>query len=143
MKKTLLKTIAVLSLIPMFAFSGCIEKNDTTSSKEDSNKEKDLSLSKVMDAWEFVLGLDASFPPMGFKDSNDKIVGFDIDVAQEVCDRMNITLKTQPIDWDTKEAELNAGNIDCIWNGLSVNEERAKAMNLSQPYMNNSMVHVV
>lgn len=135
MKKSILKTIAVLSLIPVLVFSGCIKKND--------KKDGDQSFNKVKDKGEMILGLDASFPPMGFKDENNKITGFDIDVAQEVCNRLKIKLKTQPIDWDTKENELNAGNIDCIWNGLSFDEERAKAMNLSQPYMNNSMVLVV
>ena len=80
---------------------------------------------------------------MGFKDENNKIVGFDIDVAQEVCNRLGIKLKTQPIDWDFKEDELVAGNIDCIWNGMSYSDERAEKMTLSKPYMNNSMVLVV
>ncbi|MDE5564466.1 MAG: transporter substrate-binding domain-containing protein, partial [Oscillospiraceae bacterium] len=95
----------------------------------------DDSLQKVLDSGEFVLGLDASFPPMGFTDENNNIIGFDIDVAQEVCDRMGVTLVTQPIIWDAKEQDLNAGRIDCIWNGMSINPSREEAMNLSEPYM--------
>lgn len=103
----------------------------------------DDSLQKVMDAKELILGLDASFPPMGFTDESNEIVGFDIDVAQEVCDRIGITLVKQPINWDNKEEDLNLGKIDCIWNGMSINAARAEAMNLSEPYMKNEMIFVV
>ena len=103
----------------------------------------DNSLKKVKEKGEFVLGLDDSFPPMGFRDKNNNIVGFDIDLAKEVCARMGVKLKTQPISWDAKEQELNTGNIDCIWNGMSVDSARAKAMNLSDPYFTNRMIFAV
>lgn len=103
----------------------------------------DDSLQKVLDSGEFVLGLDATFVPMGYTDENNDIVGFDIDVAEEVCSRMGVALVKQPINWDTKEEDLNLGKIDCIWNGMSVNPSRAEEMNLSEPYMRNSMVFVV
>lgn len=103
----------------------------------------DESLQKVLSDKKLVLGLDASFPPMGFTDDSNEIIGFDIDVAQEVCDRMGIELVKQPINWDTKEQDLNVGKIDCIWNGMSINPARAEAMNLSEPYMKNEMIFVV
>lgn len=114
-----------------------------SSSAEGENTAADESLQKVLDSGEFVLGLDASFPPMGFTDEDNNIIGFDIDVAQEVCDRMGVALVTQPIIWDAKEQDLNAGRIDCIWNGMSVNPSREEAMNLSDPYMENEMIFVV
>ena len=80
---------------------------------------------------------------MGFTDDSNEIVGFDIDVAQEVCDRMGIALVKQPINWDNKEEDLNVGKIDCIWNGMSINDSRKQAMNLSEPYMNNEMIFTV
>ena len=98
---------------------------------------------KKKDENTFVLGLDDSFPPMGFVDENQKIVGFDIDVATEVCKRLGYELKLQPISWEAKEQELNTKNIDCIWNGLSVNPERKEAMLLSNSYMKNNQVAVV
>lgn len=104
---------------------------------------QDDSLQKVLDSGEFVLGLDASFPPMGFTDEDNNIIGFDIDVAQEVCDRLGVTLVKQPIVWDAKEQDLESGRIDCIWNGLSVNPGRAEAMNLTDAYMENEMIFVV
>jgi ABC-type amino acid transport/signal transduction systems, periplasmic component/domain len=104
---------------------------------------KDTSLDDIKKKGEFVLGLDASFPPMGFQNDNLEIVGFDVDLAKEVCKRMGVKLKLQPISWDAKEQELATKNIDCIWNGLSYNEDRAKAMTLSKPYMKNKQVVVV
>ena len=104
---------------------------------------EDDSLQKVLDSGKFVLGLDASFKPMGYTDENDEIVGFDIDCAEEVCKRMGVTLETKGINWDTKEDTLDAGTIDCIWNGMSIDEKREERMNLSEPYMENSMVFVV
>lgn len=104
---------------------------------------EDNSLQKVLDSGKFVLGLDATFKPMGYTDENDQIVGFDIDVAEEVCARMGVELVKEPINWDTKEQDLEVGKIDCIWNGMSINASRQEQMNLSDPYMKNSMVFVV
>lgn len=64
-------------------------------------------------------------------------------VATEVANRMGVELKLQPIEWSTKEMELNTGSVDCLWNGLSIDDERKQAMDLSEPYMTNRMVLVV
>ena len=97
----------------------------------------------VKDAGQFILGLDATFKPMGYTDENGEIVGFDIDVAEEVCKRLGVKLVKQPVNWDTLTTDLNVGKCDCIWNGLSINKERQEKMNLSEPYMKNAMVFVV
>ena len=103
----------------------------------------DDSLQKVKDKKVFVLGLDDSFPPMGYRDvDSGDIIGYDIDLAKEVCSRMGVELKLQPIDWNYKEAELNEGTIDCIWNGMSIDAERQEKMCLSEPYMENRQVVV-
>ena len=112
-------------------------------SAQTGNNRSDGSLQKILDAGQLVLGLDTEFPPMGYIDETGEIVGFDIDVAQEVCDRLGVTLVKQGIDWDTKEDDLNKGNIDCIWNGMSVTPARAEEMNLSEPYMKNEVIVVV
>ena len=80
---------------------------------------------------------------MGFRNKDNEIVGFDIDLASEVAKRLGVKLRTQPISWDAKEQELNTGKIDCIWNGMSVDSARAAAMNLSSPYLKNRMVFTV
>ena len=108
-----------------------------------TQKEKINSLEKIMEKDTFILGLDDSFPPMGFRNENNEIVGFDIDLATEVCNRLGVKLVIQPISWSAKEQELNSNNIDCIWNGMSITKEIQEAMCLSMPYLENNMVFVV
>lgn len=91
----------------------------------------------------FVVGLDDSFPPMGFRDENDQVVGFDIDLATEVAKRMGVELVIQPIDWDSKELELETGRVDCLWNGLSITDERVAAMYFAKPYIANKQIVIV
>ena len=100
----------------------------------------DDSLQKVKDKGTLILGLDDSFPPMGFRDENDQVVGFDIDLATEVAKRMGVELVIQPIDWDSKELELETGRVDCLWNGLSITDERVAAMYFAQPYIANKQI---
>jgi len=102
----------------------------------------DDSLDKIKEKGVLVLGLDSSFPPMGYETDNGEIIGYDIDLAKEVCKRMGVELKLQPIVWSQNVNELNAGNIDCIWNGMTINDERKEKMCLSEPYMNNRQVVV-
>jgi len=153
MKKNFIKTLAALALMPAMLLAGCSSEggNDETTSAANAGAGdettaaagEDKSLQNVLDSGKFILGLDATFKPMGFTDEEDNIVGFDIDLAREVCSRMGVELVTQPVDWDTKEQDLNAGKIDCIWNGLSIDDERKEIMNLSEPYMKNDMIFVV
>lgn len=106
--------------------------------------EADASWDKVEQAGKLILGLDDAFPPMGFVDTQTgELVGFDIDVAREVCNHLGIELETQPINWDNKSAELNNGNVDCLWNGFSKTEERDREFNLSIPYMKNNQIVLV
>lgn len=89
-----------------------------------------------------VVGFDANFPPYGYKDDNGEYVGFDLDLAQEVCNRNNWTLVKQPIDWNTKDSELSSGAVDCLWNGFTING-REDQYTWSRPYVNNKQVIVV
>lgn len=104
--------------------------------------EEENSLEKVLNKGSLILGLDDSFPPMGYRNENNEFVGFDIDVAKEVCKRLEVDLVLQPISWTAKEQELNSYNIDCIWNGMSVDDERKEKMSLSIPYLKNNMSFV-
>ena len=143
MKKISLAVFAMMMVAMLAVFAGCSSSSDTNSGTADSGTAQDNSLQNVLDKGTLVLGLDDSFPPMGFRDENNNVVGFDIDVATEVANRMGVELKLQPIEWSTKEMELNTGSVDCLWNGLSIDDERKQAMDLSEPYMTNRMVLVV
>ncbi len=101
------------------------------------------SLAAVKQKGKLVLGLDDSFPPMGFRNEDNQIVGYDIDLAKEVAKRLGVELVPQPIDWNAKEQELNTGKIDCIWNGFTITEERKQAMLFTKPYLKNAQVVVV
>ena len=90
----------------------------------------------------FTVGFDAEFPPYGYKDNSGEYVGFDLDLAQEVCSRNGWTLRKQPIVWDTKDSELNSGSIDCIWNGFTINGREDK-YTWSDAYVDNSQVVIV
>ena len=89
-----------------------------------------------------IVGFDAEYPPYGYMDDSGEYVGFDLDLAQEVCDRNGWELVKQPIDWDSKDMELNSGSIDCIWNGFTITG-REEDYTWSEPYVDNSIVVVV
>ncbi|MBP1546808.1 MAG: amino acid ABC transporter substrate-binding protein [Oscillospiraceae bacterium] len=148
MKKFRFAAVAAAAAMTMaFASCGANETpvQDTAAPAEGAQAVSgaDESLNKVKESGKLILGLDATFEPMGYTNESDEIVGFDIDVAEEVCARMGVELVKQPIDWNTKEQDLAVGRIDCIWNGMSVNPSRAEEMNLSDPYMKNAMIFVV
>lgn len=90
----------------------------------------------------FTVGFDAEFPPYGYLDDNGEYIGFDLDLAAEVCERNGWTLVKQPVDWDGKDFELSSGAIDCIWNGFTMNG-REDAYTWTTPYVDNSQVFVV
>lgn len=90
-----------------------------------------------------VIGLDDNFAPIGFRDENNNIVGYDIDLAKEACKRAGLDVEFKPIDWASKEAEIKSKRIDAIWNCFTVNEERKQTYTLSEPYMNNAQLVVV
>jgi len=131
MKKNILVIVA-MSLIMSILAVGCGEKKET-------NVEVD-SLQYIQDKGTLVLGLDDAFPPMGFRDDSGEVVGFDIDLAKQVAKRMGVELEIKPIDWDSKVFNLNNKDIDVIWNGLSITDERKEKVDFSRPYINNSQI---
>jgi len=89
-----------------------------------------------------IIGIDDKFAPMGFRDENNDIVGFDIDYARAAAEEMGVEVKFQPIDWKTKETELNSGRIDLIWNGYTITDDRKEKVLFTKPYLANSQVIV-
>lgn len=130
MKKRSIFGLMLVVVLVAGLFAGC-----SSTAKKDTNANNDDKT--------FVVGLDDSFPPMGFRDDKNEIVGFDVDLAKEVGKRMGMEVVLQPINWDTKELELDSGNIDVIWNGLTITDERKQAMDFTKPYLQNDQVIVV
>lgn len=148
MKKIL---TVVLSLGMVFSLAACSNSSDesttsenTQSSSETTNTESsDTSDSvKSEDSGTFIVGFDQNFPPFGYVGDDGNYTGFDIEMATECAKRMGKEIVLQPIDWDAKDMELEAGTIDCIWNGFTING-REDDYTWSKAYMDNSQVFVV
>jgi len=90
-----------------------------------------------------VIGLDDNFPPMGFRNDKNELVGFDIDLAKEAGKRLGVEVTFKPIDWNAKEAELNGKRIDVLWNGLTITEERKANILFTKPYLENRQIIIV
>lgn len=133
MKKIMNVVLALAVAFSVIAVAGCKK----TADKEDN------SLAQLKERGVFVLGLDDSFPPLGFRNEDNEIVGYDIDLAKEVVARLGVEFKAQPIDWSAKEMELSTGKIDCIWNGFTMTPEREAVLAFTKPYLNNDQVLVV
>ena len=125
MKKNVLKTIrlATLFILTTLLIVGCTQQSQSETE-------------------ELIMGLDDTFAPMGFRDENGNLVGFDVDLANEVAERIGVTMKFQPIDWSMKENELYAGNIDLIWNGYTITPLRQEQVAFTKPYLENSQIIV-
>ena len=132
--------LAMIMLLSVFALTGC---GDSTDSDTDADQDTSAELTGwayVEDKGELIVGLDDTFAPMGFRDESGELVGFDIDLATAVGEVLGVKVTFQPIDWDAKELELEAKNIDCIWNGMSATEERQESMALTKKYLNNRII---
>lgn len=130
-----LSSLLLLSLTAGALLVGCAEDKPAPAANN-------AALSTSLPA-RIVVGLDDNFPPMGFRDERNELVGFDIDLAREATQRMGITAEFKPIDWSAKEAELNGKRVDVLWNGLTITDERRKNIGFTEPYMENHQIIVV
>ena len=102
--------------------------------------EKAPSTDNAAEMGKIVVGLDDNFPPMGFKNEKNEIVGFDVDLAKEAAKRLGREVEFKAIDWSSKEAELKSGRVQILWNGLDITEKRKENMLFSNPYMDNRQI---
>lgn len=134
-----IKTVIVLLLAVSMCFgllAGCGTKTTTESANPSAEA------SATTERTTLTVGFDASFPPYGYTDDSGEYVGFDLDLAAEVCARNGWELVKKPIDWDSKDMELESGTIDCIWNGFTINGREDK-YEWTEAYVDNSQVIVV
>lgn len=141
MKRATRFAAVLMAAAMVFTMAGCGSSKDADTSAKKETKTED-SKDKENSDKQFIVGFDAEYPPYGYKDDNGEYVGFDLDLAQEVCARNGWELVKQPIDWDSKDMELNSGSIDCIWNGFTMTG-REDDYTWSKPYVDNSIVVVV
>lgn len=133
-------TFALAGALSISMLAGCGSSSNESTTSESKG---DTSLTDVQAAGHFTLGLDADFAPMGFTDDNGEIVGFDIDLAKAVGEKMGVDVEVKPIDWDSKDMELSSGKIDVIWNGFSITDERRQEVLFSNPYLSTKQSIVV
>ena len=117
----------------------CIDKNYEVDVPSEAEME---DLLYIMEKGEFVVGYTL-FAPIAFKDNDGNLVGFDIELAKAVAEFLGLSVKFEVIEWNSKEALLEAKTIDCIWNGMTITPERQASMAISIPYMNNKQVAVI
>jgi len=152
MKKVLFTVLAVVLAFSM-VLTGCsgtkpaenqaAQQSDEKDNAAANNQSEDKSWEEIKQKGKFIVGLDDAFPPMGFKDEDNNIVGFDIDLAKEAAKRMGVEVEFKPVVWNTVILDLQNKNIDVIWNGLTITEERKEKIAFTKPYMEDKQILVV
>lgn len=146
MKKRLVS--AALAAVMALSMTACGSSSATettaadTEAAESQAEESTAEEAKTADGGTLIVGFDQDFPPMGFVGDDGEYTGFDLELAEEVAKRLGLEYKAQPIAWDSKDMELESGNIDCIWNGFTITG-REDDYTWTEPYMANQQVFVV
>ena len=134
MKKFLLLMLTVVLALSLVACgSADVAENDAAT-------ESDLQY--ITDKGTLTIGMTL-FAPMDYYDDNNELTGFEVEFGKAVCEKLGVEADFIEINWDAKETELSSKNIDCIWNGMTITEERLENMSISIPYMQNKQVKVV
>lgn len=148
MKKRLLSAVMASAMVLSLAACGGA-KTETTAAETTAEKKEETTTAGTTAAETaeavgdtLIVGFDQDFPPMGFVGDNGEYTGFDLDLAKEVASRLGLEYKAQPVAWDSKDMELESGNIDCIWNGFTITG-REDDYTWTTPYMANKQVFVV
>ena len=140
MKKFLALILAALMLTCMLA--GCAQDAQVDGEISDNGTNAESDADYILANGKMIIGMTL-FAPMNYYDDANNLVGFETEFAKAVCEKIGVEPSFQEINWDSKEIELNAKNIDCIWNGMTITDERKANMEISDPYMQNRQVMVV
>jgi polar amino acid transport system substrate-binding protein len=141
MKKIIIKKAAIVLGLAVL-LTGCSGQKESGTAKTGADTKEEVTTAGETAKDTFTVGFDQDFPPMGFVGDDGEYTGFDLELAKEVAKRLGKTFVPQPIGWDAKDMELESGNIDCIWNGFTMNG-REDGYTWTKPYMENSQVFVV
>ena len=144
MKKISAVLWTVAAAMMLTACGGNADSAQTDAPASDTSQQADGqdTQAAALDYDKLIIGVDDTFAPMGFIDENGDLAGFDIDMANAVGEKLGIPVEFQTIEWTMKEQELNQGNIDLIWNGYSITDERKEEVLFTNPYLDNEQVVV-
>lgn len=140
MKKTFSIILAVMIILSSVMMVACGSNTSATSNEAKANSDSDKAY--VINNGKLLVGI-TDFEPMDYKDDKGEWIGFDADMAKEFAKSLGVDVEFVEIDWDNKVLELNGKSIDCVWNGMTLNDEVKAAMSCSEPYMNNAQVVIV
>ena len=130
----MVKFVTAVLLLATIVFTGCGGKGTSDGNNKCNTFSKDRKI---------VIGIDEEFAPISFHNERGVLVGFDIDLAKEAAKRMGVEIEFKPIDWNNKREEITSGNIDMIWNGLDITEERKEYMIFTKSYMTDRQIVLV
>ena len=135
--------VMLSALMAVTALTGCSggSGNSNSDTKTNTSQTSSADWDYIKNKGELVIGI-TYFEPMNYKDDSGKLTGFETEFAESVCKELGVKPVFQKIDWDSKEVELKFITIDCIWNGLTITDERKANMDISVPYMENKQVMV-
>jgi polar amino acid transport system substrate-binding protein len=151
--KKILSLLLVLTMV--FALAACgnsggepANNNQSQETEQEAQQgteqetENESDLSYIQDKGKMIIGY-TNYAPMNYVDEDGTFTGFDTELAILICEKLGVEPEFVEINWDTKEVELNAKSIDCIWNGLTIDEERMATMEITKPYVKNAQVVIV
>lgn len=141
MKKKILSVCMATMMILGMAACGSSEQ-PTQQTDDEQQQTTSQENESTLDYDKIIVGLDDTFAPLGFRDEEGNLVGVDVELMEATGEIMGIPFELQPIDWSMKETELANKNIDMIWNGYTITEERKEKVAFSQSYLNNRQVVV-
>lgn len=137
MKKILVTLLAALLVLSLCACGTTQTAVDNAETAAETTADSDFDYIKANG--KMIIGI-TYFEPMNYKDENGELTGFETEFATAVCEKLGLTPEFQEINWDSKEMELKGKTIDCIWNGMTITDERKENMSISVPYMGNKQV---
>lgn len=130
-----------LAAVTVFAFAACGNNKTDGTKSADIDKKADSDWAYVQEKGKMVIGMTL-FAPMDYTDENGELTGFEVEFGKAVCEKLGVEPDFVEINWDAKENELNSKKVDCLWNGLTITDDRKANMSISEPYLGNKQVMV-
>lgn len=142
-KKRLALLLLLTLLFTAVVAAGCSKSEPAQKEQSQQQPAEEDSLTRVLAAGKLVAGLDDAFPPFGFRNEKNELVGFDIDLGNALAERLGVKIEWQPTDWSGVIMSLKAKKFDVIWSGMSITEERKKEVNFTIPYIGSAQVIII